>query len=116
MSYDLAGLFERICTALSACPRAPLAALAEELRVERHTLERAVREVTGASLRALRAKTLVKVSGDLLRSQPQLSVKEVAARAGYPSARTFARAFKRASGVSPSAFARRRRSANLYCL
>lgn len=104
MAYDLIGLFERVRTVLSERPRTPLAALAAELGVERHTLERAVRKAAGASVRTLRARVLLEASGMLLREQPWLSVKEVAARAGYPSARAFAAAFKRASGMSPMAF------------
>jgi AraC-like DNA-binding protein len=101
VAYDLAKLSEMVQEALTNSPGASLAKLAQQLAIDRHTLEKAVRTTTGKSFRQLRQKVLLKKSLKLLQNEPALSIKDVAFRVGYSSPQAFQRFIRRASGKTP---------------
>lgn len=103
MAYDSRRLSRQVETCLLTRPRITLAALAQQLRVERHTVEWAVREATGNSFRRLQAKTISRRAVELMHLVPSLSIKEIAFLLGYKSRRAFSRFFKKAYGSTPTA-------------
>jgi AraC-like DNA-binding protein len=73
--------------------------LAKSLRMSRRSLERAL-DLEGTSASELLEEERKQRA---LAWLPALSVEEIATRLGYSDARAFARAFKRWTGVAPSA-------------
>ena len=92
MAYDLRLLAERVEAYLSASPRKLLRDVAAELGVDRHTVERAVRDRTGKTFRQLQREALAAEALKLLTSEPPRSVKEVCFLLGYRSSSGFSRA------------------------
>jgi AraC-like DNA-binding protein len=99
--YDLKDLFSRISKKLSLCPRLSLADLSIEMRVERHTIEKAVKAGCGATFRDLRKRTMLLATQRMLREHPHLTLKEVAYALQYSSVSSFCRFIKTATGCSP---------------
>jgi AraC-like DNA-binding protein len=80
-----------------------LAAVAQSVHVSPNYLTSLFRQVAGKSLgRVILEERMVRAEG-LLR-QPDLSIKEIAARLGFSDTYTFSRAFKTHSGRSPTAW------------
>jgi two-component system response regulator YesN len=102
MAYNLSRLFDRIKLDLGSNPRLSLAALSLTLKIERHTIEKAVRVVDGRRFRDLRNELLLRRAKALLSADAALSIKEVAYLLGYRSPQAFARFVRRVSGYSPS--------------
>ncbi len=102
MVYDLRGLFEGVRRRLAHNPALELADVAADLKVERHTIEGAVREVTGKSFRRFRRDIRLQVALDALTSRPEQSIKEIAFHAGFRSTQAFARFIRKAYGCSPT--------------
>jgi AraC-like DNA-binding protein len=100
--YDHAGLFVRLSAALRNQPGASLKELARALRVHPHTLAQVVRAHAGISFSAWRTRCRTADACRLLRTRPELSIKEVAACAGFSSTSVFDRFLRRACGRSPS--------------
>jgi len=99
MAYDKKRLFELVKTWLAENPRLGLGDLARELRIGRHTLERAVKSCTNMDFRQYQIECL------LMRADADLSgksVKEVALSLGYKSPRAFSRVYKAVRGITPS--------------
>ena len=94
-------LFNRITLMLQGNPCCSLGELSRELRVSRRTIQNAVDAVTGTKFRDLRDELLVVKIKNLLASAPNTTIREVSLDAGYRSPRSFARAVRRACGVSP---------------
>ena len=103
MSYCLKVLYERVEVALFASPRTSLSALAQQLRVERHTIERAVAHATGKTFRELQTRLTLAKALDLLAAEPNRPIKEIAFLLGYKSAGAFSRFVKKRCGRSPQA-------------
>ena len=101
MSYDQQLLFEAISASLRRSPCISLLELSVELSVSRRTIQKVVGNVTGKSFRDLREGILIARVRTLCLSGPSLAIKELSFKLGYQSARSFARAVRRASGVSP---------------
>jgi len=80
VAYDLGKLSDLISSELSKNHHLKLATLANDLRLDRHTIERAIRLRTGNSFRNLQADTLFKNVHSMLRTLPTLSIKEIAPR------------------------------------
>ena len=74
------------------------------LRIHPHTVAQIVREQTGASFSAWRARCRLAQACTLLRTRPDLSIKEVAAAAGFSSTSVFDRFMRRTCGRSPSEY------------
>ena len=101
MSYDHTLLCKRVSLSLQSNPNSSLTELSRELHVSRTTLENAVTEVTGKKFRDLRDELFLGKVKNLLASQSNATIRQVAREAGYKSPRSFARAVRRASGASP---------------
>jgi AraC-like DNA-binding protein len=69
--------------------------------VSRNTLQIAVIEVTGKKFRDLREELLLAIVKNLFASRSIATIRDISLKAGYKSPRSFARAVRRASGVSP---------------
>jgi AraC family transcriptional regulator len=82
-------------------PNRSLRDLAIQFRVSVRTIENIVKSTTGTDLRELRKEILVEKFTSLVISSPTSEIKELSFAAGYKSARSFARAVRRASGFSP---------------
>lgn len=101
MAYDLPRLFHQIKSDLASNPRVSLAALSLKLKVERHTIEKAVRAMDGRRFRDLRNELMLGRAKALLSADVTLSIKEVAYLLGYRSPQAFARFVRGVSGSSP---------------
>lgn len=102
MAYHYIALLEQAKTILFLQPRASLMLVSAELGVDRHTLERAVRTLTGRTFAQLQRELLRDRAQLLLTESPALSVKEIAFQLGYGSPRAFSRFIRVALGFSPS--------------
>lgn len=100
--YDHARLFDRLVHASTADPSASLRSVSRRLGVHPHTLTAIVRKRTGASYSSWRAHRQVSSACRLLRTRPELSIKEVAAASGFSATSVFDRFLRRACGQSPS--------------
>ncbi len=103
MAYGLRQLFPRVEAALDSNPRLRLSALARSLCVERHTIERAVRQRSGITFRQLQTQVTLKKGLEFLLSEPSRSIKEISLMLGYKSAHAFSHFMKNACGTSPLA-------------
>ena len=101
MSYDSRLLFEEISICLHESPSKTLIDISQNLRVSRRTIEKAVSVSTGGTFRRLREEILLTRVRSLFASQPTHAIKELGFEVGFKSARSFARAIKRACGSSP---------------
>ena len=101
MSYNQTLLFESISLQLHRNPCASLGDLSGKLRVSRRTLQKVITVKTGKGFSDLREELLLAKVRNLFISQPAWAIKEVSFAVGYRSARSFARAIKRACGSSP---------------
>jgi two-component system, response regulator YesN len=104
MAYDLVGIFIRVNHHLRTVPGASLEEIAASMKVERHTIEKAVKKATGKTFREVRTRILVEHARDLLDRNPNHTIKEVAFQLGYQSQRSFSRFIKSVVGCSPREF------------
>jgi AraC-like DNA-binding protein len=101
MSYNHGLLFARIFLQMLMAPCISVETLARELNVSRRTIQGVIRDRAGKSYSALRQEILVAKTRQLFAEYPSLAIKEVSFAVGFVSARSFARAIRRACGVSP---------------
>jgi len=101
MSYYREGLFAKVASYLEERPRVFLKNISAELRVERHTIERVVRELTGLSFRDYQKRVLLAQATKLLCQNPNRSIKEIAFTLGYKHPRDFSRFIKSETGKTP---------------
>lgn len=104
MIYDPRWIFLEVMRCLEIEPSISLNQLSDNLGIERHTVEKAVRNATGINFRELRTSILLKRACDLLTDKSNLTVKEVAFILGYKWQGSFSRFLKRAMGCSPKEF------------
>ena len=102
MSYNLGNLFDKIDPRVSVRPRIGLRTLAEDLAVNRHTVEKAVRECRQMSFRAYQHRKLLEAALRLLLYEGELSEKQIAGRLGYGSTEAFSRSIRRMTGYTPT--------------
>jgi AraC-like DNA-binding protein len=100
--YDHDRLFARVSAALTSDPGLSLRQLARAHHVHSHTLAQIIHERTGASFSAWRAHRRLVDARRLLSTRPDLSIKEIAAAAGFSSTAVFDRFIRRTCGCSPS--------------
>jgi AraC-like DNA-binding protein len=101
MAYERRQLVAEVDTQLTRTPRKTLREICEELGVERHTIERSMRELIGKSFREVeREKTLQRFL-QLLKERATFSEKQIAAELGYLSLEAFSRFIKAMTGRSP---------------
>lgn len=74
----------------------------QQLGVERHTLEKALKETTGSSFRRYRQRMLLEQAIRLLVEEGGLSTKEIAVQLGYGSGTAFSRFIRKQTGHSPT--------------
>lgn len=108
MAYDLSGLYVRVQLHLKATPLLTLEELSARINVERHTIEKSVKQATGQTFRQVRNGLLLAHAKHLLDSHPNHSIKEVAFKLGYRSQRSFSRFMRSEAGCSPKEFRRAR--------
>jgi len=101
MSYDRDSLFRRILLQIRREPCTSLQSLSKELQVSRRTIQEVIRCGARKSYRTLRRETLVAKSLELFLGKPSLAIKEVSFAVGFASPRSFARAIRKATGMSP---------------
>src|SRR5258708_35823373 len=101
MSYDYGSLFARIFLHMLKDPCISVEKLSRELQVSRRTIQGVIRVRAAKSYRALRQEILVAKTRQLFADEPSLAIKEVSFAVGFVSARSFARAIRRACGLSP---------------
>ena len=101
MSYDHALLHLRVSLSLQRKPNSSLRELSRELHVSRRTIQNAMISVTGKKFSELQEETLLARVQSILLTRPSIAIKELSSDVGYSSPRSFARAVRRACGVSP---------------
>jgi AraC-like DNA-binding protein len=102
VAYDQHGIAEVVVNLLTKKPTTKLREVAEFLCVDRHTVERALRERFGKSFKAIQAEQLRAVAERRMRERPQESIKEIAAALGYDHSQSFSRKWRRITGSGPS--------------
>lgn len=105
--YDHAGLYARMSAAMDLQPGASLRTLATGLRIHPHTAGMVIRRHGGMRFSEWRATRQAAVACTLLRTRPELSIKEVAIAAGFSSTSVLDHFLRRTCGFSPSAFRQR---------
>lgn len=101
MAYDHNRLVAAAEKALRAEPRLTLAELCRRLRIERHTLHRALAE-RGTNPRLLRTAARLSAATAALAVGPGASLGEIAHLAGFDSVSGFSRFVRRQTGASAS--------------
>jgi AraC family transcriptional regulator len=101
MSYDPRLLFQRIFACLEESPCKTLSDLSRSLCLSERTIQKAVNLSTGKSFRLLRDEVILNRVKCLFAARPEVPIKELSFGIGFKSASSFARAIKRASGLSP---------------
>ena len=102
MSYDYDSLFGRIFLYMQNDPCISVGRLSRQLKVSRRTIQEVIRVRAAKSYRALRQEILVANTRQLFADEPSLAIKEISFAIGFVSARSFARAIRRACGLSPN--------------
>jgi methylphosphotriester-DNA--protein-cysteine methyltransferase len=108
--YDHTGLYALMSAAMKRQPGASLRTLATGLGIHRHTAGAVIRRQSGMRFMEWRAAHQAAVVCTLLRTRPDLSIKEIAVAAGFSCTSVLDHFLRRTCGLSPSAF-RQRRSA-----
>ena len=101
MSYDHELLYLRVSLSVQRKPNSSLRELSRELHVSRRTIQSVVISLTGKTFRAIQEEVLLARVQTILLATPGVTIKELARDVGYRSPRSFARAVRRACGVSP---------------
>jgi methylphosphotriester-DNA--protein-cysteine methyltransferase len=102
--YDHKGLYARMSAAMDRQPGASLATLANGLRIHRQTAGTVIRRHSGMRFVEWRAARQATVACTLLRTRPELSIKEIATAAGFSSTSVLDHFLRRRRGLAPSAF------------
>ncbi len=102
MTYYLRQIFARLDAALLRNPGLRLARFAQEIRVDRHTIEKAVHDTAGVSFREYKRHILLEEARRLIVEDFNLSEKEIAFKLGYGSRDAFCRFIKVNTGTCPS--------------
>ncbi len=101
MTYHIRQIVAELDAVLSKNPNLRLGRFAQEIRVDRHTIERALHDIVGMSFREYKKLILLRESCRLLVEGPNLSEKEIAFRLGYGSRDAFCRFIKANTGLRP---------------
>ena len=102
MTYNHRQIFAKLETILSSTPRCRLKDLAQTLNLDRHTIEKAVRESTGTTFRQYQNHMVLERCLSLLTQECDLNGKQVARQVGYGSTSSFSRFVKRRTGQTPT--------------
>ena len=104
MAYDPDLLFKDVICCIRAKPSISLSDISRKTGASCRTLQTVIVCSTGKSFRELRQMLLVEAIRMSFKSKPVCAIKQIAFATGYNSGRSFARAVKRACGVSPVSF------------
>jgi len=102
MAYNHGKIVARLRKLLTENIRLRLLEASRELGVERHTIEKALKEVTGCSFRDYRQRILLDEALRLLVQEASLSTKQIAVHLGYGSGTAFARFVRSQTGFTPT--------------
>jgi methylphosphotriester-DNA--protein-cysteine methyltransferase len=102
MAYNPRGIFKEIETLLSVNPGLTLTALARDLAVDRHTIERSFRKAKGCTFRDYKHRKLVEEFLNLVVANENLTGKQIASCLGYRSRAAFSRFVKSSTGKTPT--------------
>jgi len=100
MPHDMRLLFKNVDSQFSTNPRLTLRDLAHNLGVDRHAIEKAMRQTQGLSFREYKKQKQLKPALALLSKRSDLEVKEIAYYLGF-SPNAFSRFIKVRTGKSP---------------
>jgi transcriptional regulator GlxA family with amidase domain len=100
MVYDLHRIFLQVTRDVEMAPSISLTQLSRKLGIERHTIEKAVKNATGSPFREFRASIVLKHARGLLRDQSNRTIKEVAFILGYRSQGSLSRFIRAETGYS----------------
>lgn len=100
MAYDYVSLAEQIVALLDSDPSKTLVAIAAVLKVDRHTVARAL-AANGHSFRSLRRRVIYERAVRTIQASPHLSFKEIAVRLGFSSGSALTRFIRQCSGRPP---------------
>jgi AraC-like DNA-binding protein len=101
MAYQRSCIFLKVESFLLVNPHSRLSDLSRKLHVERHTIEKSIREATGLSFRAHQKSRVLERAMQLLSQEGELSEKQIAALLGYRSLEAFCRFVRNATGRTP---------------
>ena len=108
MSYDPRLLFAQICVRLDEIPARSLSDLSREFDVDIRTIQNVVASMTGGvKFSSFKDDILIARLTRLFLAKPSAPFNELSLELGYKSDEAFARAVRRASGVSPVHFRNR---------
>lgn len=114
MSYNTIALFAEIKSRAALAPGATLKQLCTGLAVHRQTIREVIREVTGKSYRTwMRDERLARPSM-LLRTEPAMTIGQVAHACGFESIQTFDRFCRRNLGTTPANFGQLSRDGTVH--
>ena len=108
MAYDHQQIVFLLRQLLAENRQIRLQEAAQQLGIERHTIEKALKEITGSSFREFRQRVIVNEALRMLESNDCLSTKEIAVYLGYGSGTTFARFLRKQTGQTPTELRRQR--------
>ena len=101
MRHDPKQLLTHIDVLFCHDPSLTLRELAHTLGIDRHVIERAVREIRGVSFREMQKQTRLMAALELLRIQNDLLIKEIADSLGF-SPNAFSRFIRTMTGKPPT--------------
>ena len=104
MSHDPRLLFAQICVCLDETPARSLLDLSREFHVGSETIQNVVASMTGTKFASFKDDILIARLTRLFVAHPFSPINEISLDLGYKSDRTFARAVRHASGVTPAEF------------
>lgn len=104
MAYVAIALFDLIVELVSKSPRITIQQLSMLTHVSRRTIQNVVTVKTGSGFRQLQQRVLIRELERLILANPTCAIKELAFGVGYNSPRSFARALRRAIGLTPTEF------------
>lgn len=96
MSYNHLQIIDAVHSCLRAEPRISLAVLSDRLRVERHTIRRALLGHLGMTFRDLQQECLLQRASEVQTLPRQYSRKETSLALGYRSSSSLTRLIRRA--------------------
>jgi AraC-like DNA-binding protein len=101
VSYDHKAMFQSVSACLYRRPCISLGDLSREMGISRRTIQKSINSTKGKKFRNLKEEILISRVRSFFMSRPTLTIKELSFEVGYKSARSFARAIKRACGICP---------------
>jgi AraC-like DNA-binding protein len=101
MSYDHESLYRRILLHMMREPCISVQNISKELQVSRRTIQSTIQRGAKKSYSALRREILVAKTIEFFSVRACAAIKEVSFAVGFASPRSFARAIRKATGMSP---------------